>query len=144
MNGGGATRMGPLMERMRLDMENHCGVFRTADDLGQLADILAAHRKSYKDVGIQDKGSAYNLDLIEALELGHMLDVATAICAGALARQESRGGHYRDDFPKRDDQNWHKHTLASLNPDGTVSLDYKPVRMKPLSVPTVELAERVY
>jgi len=144
VNGGGGVRLGPLMEQLRDDMERHCGVFRTADDLEQLRGKLAAHRAAYAKVGVADKGAAYNLDLIEALELGHMLDVCQAICQGALARQESRGGHYRDDYPQRDDANWHKHTLALLEPDGQARLEYKPVRMQPLSVPTIDLAERKY
>jgi len=142
-DGGGQERLGPLMEEMRLDMERHCGVFRVEQDLLKLKDELNNLYQRYLQVGIQDKSSAFNLDLIEALELGHMLDVCRCICEGALARQESRGGHYRDDFPQRDDQNWHKHTLAFLEEDG-VRLDYKPVRMKPLTAETIPLAERNY
>ncbi len=144
MQGGGQERLGPLMEELRLDMERHCGVFRTADDLQTLKEKLAAHRARYARVGVADQGLAYNLDLVEALELGHMLDVCAGICEGALARQESRGGHYRDDFPSRDDQNWHKHTLAFLAPEGGITLAYKPVRMQPLTAPTIPLAERKY
>jgi len=131
------------MEELREDMEKLCGVFRTADDLEKLQAKLGDYRRRYEQVGLQDQGLAYNLDLIEGLELGHMLDVCDCICAGALARQESRGGHYRDDFPQRDDANWHKHTLSYLEKDG-VRLAYKPVRMKPLTAKTIELAERKY
>jgi succinate dehydrogenase / fumarate reductase flavoprotein subunit len=143
MEGGGTERLGPVMEELREDMEKLCGVFRTAGDLSKLQDKLGAYRQRYDKVGLQDQGMAYNLDLIEGLELGHMLDVCDCICAGALARQESRGGHYRDDFPTRDDANWHKHTLCYLDKDG-VRLAYKPVRMKPLTAKTIELAERKY
>ena len=144
VDGGGSERLGPLMEDLRADMERHCGVFRIAEDMLKLKDKLADYRAKFAQVGIQDKGAAYNLDLIEGLELGHMLDCCQAICQGALAREESRGGHYRDDFPTRDDENWHQHTLSFLEPDGTVSLSYKPVRMKPLTVDTIPLAERKY
>ncbi len=144
MEGGGSERLGPLMESLREDMEKLCGVFRTGEDLSQPESKLKEYRARYARVGIQDQGLAYNLDLIEALELGHMLDVCQAICAGALARQESRGGHYRDDFPQRDDAGWHKHTLSYLEADGSVRLAYKPVRMKPLTAETIELAERKY
>lgn len=143
MEGGGTERLGPVMEEMREDMEKLCGVFRTADDMSTLQGKLKAYRQRYEKVGLQDKGLAYNLDLVEGLELGHMLDVCECICAGALARQESRGGHYRDDFPTRDDGNWHKHTLSYLNKEG-VRLAYKPVHMKPLTANTIELAERKY
>ena len=143
-DGGGKTRLGPVMEEMRRDMEVHCGVFRLEEDLVILKDKLKKHREAFNDVGIQDKGTAYNLDLVEALELGHMLDVCQCICEGALARQESRGGHYRDDYPKRDDENWMMHTLSSLDEGGNVELDYKPVRTKPLTVDYIPPAERVY
>ena len=73
-----------------------------------------------------------------------MLEFSKAIVEGALARTESRGAHYRDDYPNRDDENWLKHTMAYLNEDGTIRLDYKPVRLKPLTVPTFEPKERVY
>ena len=143
MQGGGTERLGPVMEELREDMEKLCGVFRTADDLATLQEKLKAYRQRFNKVGLQDQSMAYNLDLIEGLELGHMLDVCDCICAGALAREESRGGHYRDDFPERDDDNWHKHTLSYLEKDG-VRLAYKPVRMKPLTAETIELAERKY
>jgi succinate dehydrogenase / fumarate reductase flavoprotein subunit len=144
VSGGGTERLGPMMEQMREDMERHCGVFRTEQDLTILTEKLAKYRERWNQVGLEDKNPAYNLDLIEGLELGHMLDCCQAICAGALARQESRGGHYRDDYPERNDAGWHKHTLAYLEPDGSIRLDYKPVRMKPLTAETIELAERVY
>ncbi len=144
MDGNGSERLGPIMEPLRTDMERYCGVFRTAEDLATLAGKIKDYRARFAQVAVQDKGLAYNLDLIEALELGRILDVCSAICQGALARQESRGGHYRDDFPSRDDQNWHKHTLSFLEPDGSVRLEYKPVRMKPLTADTIELAERNY
>ena len=144
LNGGGTERMGPMMESMRKDMEVHCGVFRTEEDMKILNQKLADYRDKFNQVGLQDKGRAYNLDLIEALELGHMLDVCSGICEGALAREESRGGHYRDDFPDRDDENWHKHTLAFLNHDGSARLEYKPVRMQPLTVDPIPPAERTY
>ncbi|KIX11321.1 succinate dehydrogenase flavoprotein subunit [Dethiosulfatarculus sandiegensis] len=144
LDGRGSERLGPIMEEMRGDMERHCGVFRLEKDMIQLKEKLAKYRERYAQVSVQDKGQAYNLDLIEALELGHMLDVCEGICRGALAREESRGGHYRDDFPKRDDENWHKHTLAYLEPDGSARLDYKPVRMQPLTAETIPPAERNY
>jgi len=143
-DGGGRERLGPLMEELRADMEKHCGVFRTAEDLEILQGKLEVHAQRFERVGLQDQGAAYNLDLIEALELGHMLDCCRVICAGALARTESRGGHYRDDYPQRDDDNWHRHTLSYLEPSGAVELKYKPVRMQPLTAESIPLAERKY
>lgn len=144
IDGSGPERLGPIMEEMRGDMERHCGVFRLEEDMVILQDKLQAYRKRFKQMSVQDKGMAYNLDLIEALELGHMLDCCHTICTGALARQESRGGHYRDDYPERDDVNWHQHTLSFIEEDGSLRLDYKPVRMQPLTAESIPLAERKY
>ncbi len=144
LNGNGPERMGFIWDELKETMEFNCGVFRTEETLTTQREILKKLCERFKKVGIADRGLTFNLDLIETLELGHMLDFSKAIVEGALARQESRGAHYRDDYPKRDDANWHKHTLATMDEDGTIHLDYKPVRMKPLTVPTFEPKERVY
>ncbi len=80
----------------------------------------------YENVAIQDKGKKFNTDLLEALELGYLLDLSEALLFCAIAREESRGGHYREDFPKRDDAKWLKHTLA-YRKNGTYELKFKPV-----------------
>ena len=97
-----------------------------------------AEAERYARVGIQDHGRTFNTDLMETIELGFMLDCAELVIAGALAREESRGGHYREDFPERDDVNWLKHTLAYLEPEG--------VRMssKPVTITRFQPKERVY
>ncbi|MEZ4624719.1 MAG: hypothetical protein R2843_08020 [Thermomicrobiales bacterium] len=83
-------------------------------------------KSRYANVAIGDKGKRFNTDLLEAHELGCLLDCAEATTFGALARQESRGGHYRDDFEARDDVNWLAHTLAYKSPGG-IEIDKKPV-----------------
>jgi len=140
----GKERMDSIWEVLRDTMEKNCGVFRTEETLTAQKQIVEQLCRRFKTVAIDDKSMTYNLDLLETLELGHMLDFSRAIVDGALARQESRGGHYRDDYPKRDDVTWHKHSLAYQEPDGSIRLDYKPVRMKPLTVPTFPPKERVY
>lgn len=140
----GQERMGAIMADMQKTMDENCGVFRTGNSLKRQQTEIAALKERFKNIRQDDRGLVYNLDLVENLELGHMLDVATALVEGALARTESRGGHYRDDFSKRDDENWLKHTLAYLEPDGSIRLDFKPVRLKPLTVDTIEPRERVY
>jgi succinate dehydrogenase / fumarate reductase flavoprotein subunit len=144
LNASGAERLGPIMLELQDTMDRNCGVFRTEESITEQKKIVENLRLRFKSLAIEDHGQAYNLDLVEALELGHMLEVAAALVDGALARQESRGGHYRDDYTKRDDVNWLKHTLAFLEPDGSIRLDFKPVRLKPLTVDTIEPKERVY
>jgi succinate dehydrogenase flavoprotein subunit len=83
-------------------------------------------RRRYDRVWVQDSSRAYNTDLLETVELGFLLDLAEALVASARDRTESRGGHFREDFPKRDDEHWLRHSLAWKAGDG-VKLDYKPV-----------------
>jgi succinate dehydrogenase / fumarate reductase flavoprotein subunit len=106
-------------------------VVRTETGLKKMQEILAGLRERYERVYVQDQGRMYNTELTEAVELGFLLDNAEALVAAALARDESRGGHFREDHPLRDDANWLKHSLAYLNADGSVSLEFKPVKMGP-------------
>ena len=104
-------------------------VVRTAESLTKMLEILDGLQERYRDVRVTDKGKLYNTDLMEAVELGFLLDNAEPLVAAALARQESRGAHWRDDFPTRDDVNWLKHSLAYREPDGKVRLEFKPVKL---------------
>jgi succinate dehydrogenase / fumarate reductase flavoprotein subunit len=106
-------------------------VVRTEEGLRKMQGILQNLRERYDDVYVQDTGKLYNTELMEAVELGFLLDNADALVAAALARDESRGGHYRDDHPLRDDANWLKHSLAYRNEDGSIALEYKPVKLGP-------------
>jgi succinate dehydrogenase / fumarate reductase flavoprotein subunit len=108
-------------------MTDKASVFRTEDTLVAAQATVGGLRDRYRDVKIDDKGSCFNYDLTEALELGFLLDLAEALVVGALARTESRGGHFRDDFPKRDDANWMCHSLVRRTGDGKLTLEYKPV-----------------
>ncbi|MGE5459110.1 MAG: succinate dehydrogenase flavoprotein subunit [Solirubrobacterales bacterium] len=104
-------------------------VVRTAETLTKMREILGDLQERYRDVRVTDKGKLYNTDLMEAVELGFLLDNAEPLVEAALARQESRGAHWRDDFPTRDDVNWLKHSLAYREPNGEVRLEFKPVKL---------------
>jgi succinate dehydrogenase / fumarate reductase flavoprotein subunit len=106
-------------------------VVRTEESLAKMDEILDGLRERYGRIAIGDKGSVYNTDLMEAVEVGFLLDCAAALVAAAQARDESRGAHYREDHPLRDDANWLKHSLAYLREDGSIRLDTKPVKMGP-------------
>jgi succinate dehydrogenase / fumarate reductase flavoprotein subunit len=106
-------------------------VVRNEEGLAKMEEILGGLRERYERASITDKGSVYNTELMETVELGYLLDCAEALVVSARARTESRGGHYRDDHPLRDDSSWLKHTLAYRNDDGSVRLDFKPVKMGP-------------
>lgn len=107
-------------------MMDDCGVYRDEAGLKRVQVKIAELRKRYESVGVSDKGKGFNTELLEAMELENLLDLADSTVASALARKESRGAHAREDFPKRDDQNFLKHTLAFRKESG-VDLKYKPV-----------------
>jgi succinate dehydrogenase / fumarate reductase flavoprotein subunit len=122
---------GDAVARIRDDLQtlmmDKASVFRTGTGLSQARDALRALRDRYGRARLQDHGRQFNQDLLEALELGFLLDLAEATVASALHRTESRGAHYREDYPERNDQMWLKHTLITRGEDGTVSFRYRPV-----------------
>ena len=110
-------------------MMDNVGVFRTAEMLDEAVARLRTLKERFSRSAIMDKGQRWNTELLEAWELGCLLDLAEATAVAAQARQESRGAHFREDFPERDDRNWLKHSLAWLERDGSIRLDYKPVTL---------------
>ena len=108
-------------------MYENVGIFRTEEKLEEAKVKIGEMRERYaRGVLVHDKGRSFNTDLIQALELGSMLEMADCLVTGAIARTESRGAHSRLDFPERDDENWLRHTIAHYD-DGQVRLDYKDV-----------------
>ncbi|HZD02179.1 MAG TPA: succinate dehydrogenase flavoprotein subunit [Actinomycetes bacterium] len=120
-------RAGAIRADLQAAMDHNAGVYRTEGLLEEMEDELDSLHERYRRVWVQDTSSSYNTDLLETVELGFLLDLAEALVVSARARTESRGGHFREDFPDRDDKNWLKHTLAWRTPGGGVKLDYKPV-----------------
>ena len=122
---------GEIRKELQDNMFDLAFVVRSNESLTKMQQILASLRERYERVAITDKGGLYNTDLMETVELGYLLDCADALVAGALVRTESRGAHFREDHPLRDDANWLKHTLATREQDGTIRIEYKPVKMGP-------------
>ena len=107
-------------------MFNDVGIYRTGSIMESALDKIMELKDSYKHVRVTDTGKIFNTELLNAWELGNMLDVAELVTICALNRTESRGGHTREDYPERDDKHWLKHTLACRE-NGKVKIDYKPV-----------------
>ncbi|MGA2820081.1 MAG: succinate dehydrogenase flavoprotein subunit [Anaerolineales bacterium] len=132
--GRGKERAGPIRAELQRTMTDRVGVQRQEKGLNEARDKLRELKERYQSVSIQDRGARFNTDLLETFELGGLLDLAQVTAASALERRESRGAHFRDDFPGRDDQNWLKHTLAyrtdgvGASPTrGEVRFEWRPV-----------------
>jgi succinate dehydrogenase / fumarate reductase flavoprotein subunit len=130
----GTERIAHLRKELQDEMDRNAQVFRTDSSLEKVTHTIYTLRERYKNVSIQDKGKRFNTDLLEAIELGFLLDLAEVVVYSARNRKESRGGHMRDDYPDRDDATYMKHTMAYLtgdphSPDASdhITLDWKPV-----------------
>ncbi|GAB3118303.1 succinate dehydrogenase flavoprotein subunit [Streptomyces calidiresistens] len=127
----GGESVAAIRRELQETMDRNAMVFRTEQTLKQAREDIVELRARYKNVSVQDKGRRFNTDLLEALELGNLLELAEVLVVSALARKESRGGHYREDFPDRDDVNFMRHTMAYREVDSegneSIRLDYKPV-----------------
>jgi succinate dehydrogenase / fumarate reductase flavoprotein subunit len=122
----GSESYNDIRNEMKEVMMAKCGVFRDEEKLKSCIATIQALKERYKKGKVTDKGQLFNTEVYEIIELGNMLEMAEIISTAALAREESRGGHYRTDFPKRDDQDFLKHTLVYPG-EGALELKYKPV-----------------
>ncbi|WP_413250326.1 succinate dehydrogenase flavoprotein subunit [Sinomonas flava] len=136
-NSNGTERVAYIRRDLQETMDANMQVFRDKDSLERVLSDIAVLEERYRNISVGDKGKRFNLDLLEAVELGFLLEIAKVMTVGALHRKESRGGHYREDFPERDDVNFMKHSMAykdpsvtaQSSPDGVagIRLETKPV-----------------
>lgn len=124
----GGENLSAIRRDLQQNMMDKCGIFRNEKDLTENKELIKQYKERYNHITVQDKSKVFNTDLIETIELGNLLDIAESINESALNRQESRGAHTREDFPKRDDAGWMKHTFITKNETGSnPKIEYKPV-----------------
>jgi succinate dehydrogenase / fumarate reductase flavoprotein subunit len=142
----GDTPTAQLRERMQIVMQNNCAVFRTGAVLEEGSKLIHETHAALPNLRVTDRSLIWNTDLIETLELDNLMSQAVVTMDSALNRTESRGAHAREDYPKRDDQNWMKHTLSWIDNTGKVTLDYRPVHTYTMTndVSYIPPKERVY
>jgi succinate dehydrogenase / fumarate reductase flavoprotein subunit len=141
----GTETVAGLRDEMQRIMQDHCGVYRTEALLKEGLSMLDKVEARLPNAALSDHSKMFNTARLEALELENLMAISRATLVSALARTESRGAHTREDFPKRDDDRWLRHTLYfSGTPEMRDQLDYKPVRLKPLTVDTFQPKERTY
>ena len=145
-NAHGGTPTAVICNNMQRAMQKDAAVFRTGESLAEGVKAIRDIHASFADVGVSDRSLVWNSDLIETLELQNLLGQALCTIVSAENRTESRGAHAREDFPERDDANWHKHTVCAVDDAGNTRIDYRPVHMYTLSsdVDVVPPKPRVY
>ena len=132
-NSNGTISTAELRKEMQKTMQNYCSVFRNKKLLNKGKSKLYKCFKSKSDIKTSDKSLIWNTDLVETLEFDNLLSQSIVAIVSALNREESRGAHSRQDFPKRDDKKWMKHTLIKMNAEGNTDISYRPVQLKPLT-----------
>ncbi|HEY5222598.1 MAG TPA: succinate dehydrogenase flavoprotein subunit [Microbacteriaceae bacterium] len=142
----GTERIAAIRKELQDEMDRNAQVFRTDESLNQVTQTIHRLRDRYKNIAVQDKGKRFNTDLLEAVELGFLLDLAEVVVYSARNRLESRGGHQRDDYPKRDDVNYMKHTMAYLtgDPHSSEAGDHIKLEWKPVVITRYQPMERKY
>jgi succinate dehydrogenase / fumarate reductase flavoprotein subunit len=132
-NSKGTEKVAVLRKELQDTMDMNAQVYRTEDSLNEALDKIAELRVRYENISVQDKGTRFNTDLLEAIELGFLLDLAEVLAFTARERRESRGGHFREDFETRNDDKFMVHSMAYLTdkkakkPADNIKLDWKPV-----------------
>nr|VFK38162.1 MAG: succinate dehydrogenase subunit A [Candidatus Kentron sp. TC]VFK38829.1 MAG: succinate dehydrogenase / fumarate reductase flavoprotein subunit [Candidatus Kentron sp. TC]VFK54426.1 MAG: succinate dehydrogenase / fumarate reductase flavoprotein subunit [Candidatus Kentron sp. TC] len=132
-NANGGTPTAKIRQNMQRIMQTNAAVFRTQETLDEGVKLIAEVWESMKDIKVSDRSLVWNSDLVETLELDNLMRQAIITMHGARNRLESRGAHAREDYPDRDDENWHKHTVAWIDDTGAPRIDYRPVHMYTLT-----------
>ena len=142
----GTERIAAIRKELQDEMDKNAQVFRTDESLAHVTEVIAGLRDRFRNIAVQDKGKRFNTDLLEAVELGFLLDLAEVVVFSARNRKESRGGHMRDDFPNRDDEQYMQHTMAYLSGDPQSSLADDHIRLdwKPVTITRYQPMERKY
>jgi succinate dehydrogenase / fumarate reductase flavoprotein subunit len=132
-NSKGTEKVAVLRKELQDTMDKNAQVYRTEDSLNEALEKIAELRVRYENISVQDKGQRFNTDLLEAIELGFLLDLAEVLAFTSRERRESRGGHFREDYETRDDKKFMVHSMAYLTdkkakkPGDNIKLDWKPV-----------------
>jgi succinate dehydrogenase / fumarate reductase flavoprotein subunit len=125
-NSTGTEKIAVLRKELQDTMDKNAQVYRTEESLDEALAVIADLRKRYKNIQVQDKGSRFNTDLLEAIELGFLFDLAEVLVVTSKERRESRGGHFREDYPTRNDEKFMVHSMAYKN-GSKIKIDWKPV-----------------
>ncbi|HOD74842.1 MAG TPA: hypothetical protein PKJ17_02370, partial [Syntrophorhabdaceae bacterium] len=139
LTAGGKEKTFALHGELARTMSTNVGIFRERAEMEKALEEIGRIGERYRDIGVSSPDRHMNYELMNAVELEYMIEVAHTIAHGALLREESRGAHSRRDFPKRDDETWLRHTIARMNGDGSVGISFRDV-----TITRYQPMERVY
>ena len=145
-SGDGSENIAAIRKELQDSMDRNAQIFRTDESLAEVTELIEQLRARYKNIALRDKGKRFNTDLLEAVELGFLLDLAEVVVYSARSRKESRGGHMREDYPDRDDTNFLVHTMAYLvgNPESADAGEHIKLGWKPVVITNYPPMERKY
>ncbi|MCU1528573.1 MAG: succinate dehydrogenase flavoprotein subunit, partial [Frondihabitans sp.] len=145
-SGTGTENIAAIRKELQDSMDRNAQIFRTDESLGEVTKLIETLRARYHNIALRDKGKRFNTDLLEAVELGFLLDLAEVLVYSARSRKESRGGHMREDYPERDDKNFLVHTMAYLtgDPESAEAGEHIRLEWKPVVITNYPPMERKY